>query len=59
MVNFGEKLASFFIIIGVILWVISIFFLGGRWQPQVLSAAILVVAIFIAHIWEELFQQKK
>jgi len=59
MVNFGEKLASFFIIIGVILWVTSIFFLAGRWQPLVLSAAILVVAIFIAHIWEELFQQKK
>lgn len=59
MGNFGEKLASFLIIIGVILWVISIFFLGGRWQPLILSAAILVVAIFIAHIWEELFQEKK
>ena len=59
MENFGEKLASVLIIIGVILWVISIFFLGARWQPLVLSAAILIIAIFIAHIWEEIFQEKK
>ena len=54
-----EKLASLFIIIGAVSWVISIFLMDGRWQPQLLSAAILSLGIFIAHVWEELFRERK
>jgi hypothetical protein len=54
-----EKLASLLILIGAVSWVISTFFMEGRWQPQILSAAILSLGIFIAHIWEELFREKK
>ena len=54
-----EKLASILLVVGAVLWVISILFMEGRWQPQILSAVILIVGIFFAHIWEELFREKK
>ncbi|MDE0314803.1 MAG: hypothetical protein OXM61_07875 [Candidatus Poribacteria bacterium] len=53
-----EKLASIIIIIGTVFWFISILFLGGRWQWQMLSALILTIGIFIAHFWEELSEGK-
>ena len=54
-----EKLAYVLIFIGTIFWVFSIFFMGARWQPQLLAATILIVGIIIAHVWEELFREKK
>ena len=54
-----EKLASVIIIIGTVFWFISILFLGGRWQWQMLAALILTIGIFIAHFWEELSEGKK
>ena len=54
-----EKLAYALIFIGAIFWVFSIIFMGARWQPQMLAAAILTVGIILAHVWEELFREKK
>ena len=54
-----EKLAYVLIFVGAIFWVFSIFAMGARWQPQLLAAVILIVGIMIAHIWEELFREKK
>lgn len=54
-----EKLASIILIAGAVLWVFSILFMEARWQPQLLSAVILIVGIFFAHIWEEMFREKK
>ena len=53
-----EKLASVIIILGTVFWFISILFLGGRWQWQMLAALILTIGIFIAHFWEELSEGK-
>ncbi|MCE2402171.1 hypothetical protein J4G08_14960 [Candidatus Poribacteria bacterium] len=53
-----EKLASVIIIIGTVLWFISVLFLGGRWQWQMLAALILTIGIFLAHFWEELSEEK-
>lgn len=53
-----EKLASIIIVIGTILWLVSILFLGGRWQWQMFAALVLTVGIFIAHFWEELSEGK-
>ena len=49
-----EKVASFIIILGTLLWLFSIFALEGRWQWQMLSALVLIVGILCAHFWEEL-----
>ncbi|MCY4400943.1 MAG: hypothetical protein OXD54_00025 [Candidatus Poribacteria bacterium] len=49
-----EKLASLIIIIGTVLWFVSVLFLGGSWQWQMFAALILTVGIFTAHFWEEL-----
>ena len=49
-----EKLASLIIIIGILLWLFSIFVLEGRWQWQMFSAFVLTIGIFTAHFWEEL-----
>jgi len=59
-----EKLAYVLIFIGAIFWVFSIspiqgFGMQGRWQAQLLAALILIVGIIIAHVWEELFREKK
>ena len=54
-----EKLAGLIIFIGTGLWLVSIFFLGGRWQWQMLAALILTIGIFLAHFWEELSEEKK
>jgi len=53
-----EKLASVIIILGTVFWFISVLFLGGRWQWQMLAALILTIGIFIAHFWEELSEGK-
>ena len=53
-----EKLASVIIIIGTALWFVSVLFLAGRWQWQMLAALILTIGIFIAHFWEELSEGK-
>ena len=53
-----EKLASVIIIIGTILWLVSVLFLGGRWQWQMFAALIITIGIFIAHFWEELSEGK-
>ena len=47
------------IIVGTVLWLISILFLGGRWQWQMFAALILIIGIFTAHFWEELSEGKK
>lgn len=54
-----EKLASIIIVVGTILWLISVLFLGGRWQWQMFAALVLTVGIFIAHFWEELNEGKE
>lgn len=54
-----EKLAYILIFVGGVFWVSSIFFMGARWQPQMLAAVILTVGIIIAHVWEELFREQK
>lgn len=54
-----EKLAGLIIFIGTGLWLVSILFLGGRWQWQMLAALILTIGIFLAHFWEELSEEKK
>ena len=54
-----EKLAYVLIFVGAIFWVFSIFAMQGRWQAQLLAAVILIVGIIIAHVWEELFREKK
>ncbi len=53
-----EKLASVIIIFGTVFWLVSVLFLGGRWQWQMLAALILTIGIFIAHFWEELSEGK-
>ena len=53
-----EKLASFIIIIGTILWLASVLFLGGSWQWQMFAALILTIGIFMAHFWEEFNEGK-
>lgn len=54
-----EKLASFIIIIGTILWFVSVLFLGGSWQWQMFAALILTIGIFMAHFWEEFNEGKE
>lgn len=54
-----EKLASFIIFLGTAIWLVSILFLGGRWQWQMFAALILTIGIFVAHFWEELSEDKK
>lgn len=49
-----EKLASLIIIVGTVLWLVSIIFLDMRWQWQMFSALVLTIGIFTAHFWEEL-----
>jgi fatty acid desaturase len=54
-----EKLAITLIIIGAVFWCFSIFFMEAGWQPQILSAVILIIGIIIAHVWEEIFRESK
>ena len=35
-----ERLAGFIIIVGTVLWLISVLFLGGRWQWQMFAALV-------------------
>jgi fatty acid desaturase len=53
-----ERLAGFIIIVGTVLWLISVLFLGGRWQWQMFAALVLIIGIFTAHFWEELSEGK-
>jgi hypothetical protein len=54
-----EKLAGLVIIIGTALWFISVFFLEARWQAQALAATVLIIGIFLAHFWEEVFRKEE
>ena len=54
-----EKLVSLILIIGAVLWLISVFFLDGRWQWQIFSAAIIITGIMAAHMWEEVFKKEE
>lgn len=54
-----EKLAGFIIFLGTGIWLVSILFLGGRWQWQMFAALVLTIGIFLAHFWEELSDEKK
>jgi len=54
-----EKIASALIVIGAIYWAISIVFFESDWQQQLIAAAITIVGIFVAHLWEELFRDQK
>ena len=54
-----ERLVGFILIIGSVLWLISIFFLEGRWQWQMFSAAIIIIGIVAAHMWEEVFRKEE
>lgn len=53
-----EKIASLVIIIGTGLWFASILFMESRWQVQALAAVILIIGIFLAHFWEEVFRKE-
>lgn len=53
-----EKIASLVIIIGTALWLGSVFFMEARWQAQTLAAIILIIGIFLAHFWEEVFRKE-
>lgn len=54
-----ERLVSLILIIGAVLWLISVFFRDGRWQWQMFSAAIIIIGIVAAHMWEEVFQKEE
>ncbi|MDE0298176.1 MAG: hypothetical protein OXN17_06055 [Candidatus Poribacteria bacterium] len=53
-----ERFISIILIVGALMWLASILLFGGRWQWQIFSAAIVIVGIIAAHIWEEVFQNK-
>ncbi len=53
-----EKFVSFVIILGAVSWLASVLFMGGRWQWQMFSAAIIFVGIVAAHMWEEIFRKE-
>ena len=48
-----ERLISFIIIVGALIWFAAVLFMEARWQWQIFSAAIVIVGIIAAHIWEE------
>jgi len=54
-----EKLVSLILIIGAVLWLVSVLFLEGRWQWQIFSATIIFIGIVAAHMWEELFSKEE
>lgn len=49
----------FLIITGAIIWLYALFLLEAQWQYQAFGIALVVIGIFLAHIWEEMFQEKK
>ena len=53
-----ERFISIILIVGALIWLVSVIFLEGRWQWQIFAAAILFVGIIAAHIWEEVYQNK-
>ncbi len=53
-----ERLISILIIVGSAIWLVAAIFLEARWQWQIFAAAILIVGIIAAHIWEEVYQNK-
>jgi len=49
----------FMIITGTLIWLYSIFFLEAQWQYQLAGIVIVSIGVFLAHIWEELFREKR
>lgn len=48
----------FLVISGTLIWLYALFVLGAKWQSQAPGIAIVVIGVFLAHIWEELFQEE-
>ena len=53
-----ERLISIIIVVGALIWFAGILLFDGRWQWQVFAAAVIIVGIIAAHIWEEVYQHK-
>ena len=53
-----ERLISIIIVVGSLIWLAGILLFDGRWQWQVFAAAVIIVGIIAAHIWEEVYQHK-
>ena len=53
-----ERLIGIIIVVGSLIWLAGVLFFDGRWQWQVFAAAVIIVGIIAAHIWEEVYQRK-
>jgi len=53
-----EKAASLIVIIGVLFWIVSILIFKGLWRVQMISAAIIIFGIILAHISEEFYREE-
>ena len=53
-----EKMAVTLIVLGAVIWAFAVLFMEARWQPQMLGAAITIVGIIVAHVWEEIFREE-
>ena len=53
-----ERLISIIIVVGALIWLAAVLFFDARWQWQMFAAAIVIVGIIAAHIWEEVYQNK-
>ena len=53
-----ERLIGIIIVVGFLIWLAGVLLFDGRWQWQVFAAAVLIVGIIAAHIWEEVYQHK-
>jgi membrane protein implicated in regulation of membrane protease activity len=49
----------FLVIVGTILWLYALFILGAKWQDQIIGISMVSIGVFLAHIWEEMFQDKE
>lgn len=49
----------FLVIVGTLLWLYALFGLGAKWQDQVVGIGMVAIGVFLAHIWEEMFQEKE
>ncbi|MDP6596828.1 MAG: hypothetical protein QGI86_13280 [Candidatus Poribacteria bacterium] len=53
-----ERAASLIVIIGVLFWIVSVLVFKGLWRVQMISAAIIIFGIVLAHISEEFYQEE-
>ncbi|MDE0042871.1 MAG: hypothetical protein OXT74_12605 [Candidatus Poribacteria bacterium] len=53
-----ERLISIIIVVGALIWLAGVLVFDGRWQWQMFAAAVIIVGIIAAHIWEEVYQHK-